>query len=679
MRERERRAFVSGAYWDLKALLNKRPDQESHRFEAQLLSVGGLRIASGRDFDENTGRIPEGKKVLLLNQEEADKLQARLINGTWRVASVEERTSQRSPAPPFTTSTLQQEANRKLGMGARDTMRVAQSLYENGHITYMRTDSVHLSDQAVDASRRRIVELYGEEYLTEQPRRYKTKSQSAQEAHEAIRPAGDQMLPVDRLPLADRERRLYDLIWKRTVATQMANARLKFTTVTIEVEDAIFRASGRNVLFPGFFRAYVEGSDDPEAALENQDSPLPELVVDEEVDCRELDAVGHETKPPVRYTEASLVKALEAEGIGRPSTYATIIDTIQTRGYAFKQRRFLVPTFTAFAVTELMEGHFEELVDLKFTAFMEQELDEIAEGKLDWLTYLRDFYLGEDGLENQVKSREADIDPRNASGLELSGLNAEVRIGQFGPFVAKEENGERVTAGLPAELPPADLTDEMAQQLFAEKSEGPRQVATDPETGMAIYLKKGPYGPYVQLGDGENGNGANGKNGKDKKKAKKPKRVSLLRGMKPEEVDEELALKLMSLPRTLGDHPETGKSVRAAVGRFGPYVTHDGVFASVKAPDDVLEIELDRALVLIAEKAAKGGKSSKSVLKDLGEHPDGGNIQVLDGRYGPYVKYKRTNATLPKEQKPEDVTMEMALKLIEEKLAKKKTGRKKKS
>ena len=385
------------------------------------------------------------------------------------------------------------------------------------------------------------LELYGEEYLTDKPRRYKTKSKSAQEAHEAIRPAGDQMLPVDSLPLSDdRERRLYDLIWKRTVATQMANARLKFTTATIEVEDAVFRASGRNVLFPGFFRAYVEGSDDPEAALEDQETPLPPLAVDEEVDCRELEAIGHETKPPARFTEASLVKTLEAAGVGRPSTYATIIDTILNRGYAFKQRRELVPTFTAFAVTELMEGHFEELVDLQFTAFMEQELDEIAAGDLDWLTYLNTFYLGEDGLENQVRSKEADIDPRTASGVELSNLSADVRIGQFGPYVAKEIDGQRFTAGLPAELAPADLTDEMAEKLFAEKSEGPRQVAIDPETGMAIYLKKGPYGPYVQLGGEDNDNGdkasgdkADGDNGKETKakgkakKAKKPKRVSL--------------------------------------------------------------------------------------------------------------------------------------------------------
>ena len=662
MRERERRAFVSGSYWDLKALLNKRPDQPDHRFEAQLLSVGGVRVATGRDFDENTGRIAEGKKVLLLDEEASNALQARLKDGIWRVAAVDERNASRSPAPPFTTSTLQQEANRKLGMSARQTMRTAQSLYENGHITYMRTDSVHLSDQAVSAARKRVVELYGESYLTEKPRRYANKSKNAQEAHEAIRPAGDQMLPADNLPIDGQERRLYDLIWKRTVATQMQNARLKFTTATIEVEDAIFRASGRTVLFPGFFRAYVEGSDDPEAALDNQESPLPPLSVDEEVDCRQLNAVGHETKPPARYTEASLVKALEAEGIGRPSTYATIIDTVQRRGYVFKNRRELVPTFTAFAVTGLLEDNFDHLVDLGFTATMEQELDDIAAGELDSLTYLRRFFLGEGGLENQVRSKEAAIDPRIASGIGFDDLSAEVRIGQFGPFAAKQVNGERITAGLPKELPPADLDEGLLEQLFNKKNDTPEAIGVDPETEKPIYLKSGPYGPYVQLGDAT-------------EEEKKPKRTSLLKGMDPEDVDMALALRLLALPRTLGTHPESGKNIRAAVGRFGPYVQHGNVFASVKEPDNVLDIELPRALELIAQKK---NANTKEVLKELGEHPDGGEIQVLDGRYGPYVKYKRTNATLPKDVKPEDVSMELALQLIAEKQSKKKGKRKRK-
>jgi DNA topoisomerase-1 len=664
MRERERRAFVTGVYWDLKAYLNKRPDQPEHRFEAQLLSVGGVRVASGRDFDENTGKVAAGANVLLLDQGQAEALRDRLLKGLWRVTELEEKESQRSPYAPFTTSTLQQEANRKLGMGAKETMRVAQSLYENGYITYMRTDSVNLSEEAVQAARRRVVELYGQHYLSSQPRRYATKTKNAQEAHEAIRPAGDQMRPVDMLPLGGEERRLYDLIWKRTIATQMANARLKFTTATIAVEDALFRATGRTVLFAGFLRAYVEGSDDPEAALDDQNTPLPPLTIDEVVDCRDLEALGHETKPPARYTEATLVKALEAEGVGRPSTYASIIDTIQGRGYVFKQRKELVPTFTAFAVTQLLEQHFNDLVDLGFTANMEQKLDDIANGETNYLAYLRQFFLGQDGLENQVKVRETAIDPRLASAVDLDNLSAEVRIGQFGPFVAREVNGERLTAGLPPDLPPADLSDELVEQLLSQKQDGPQLLGIDPVSGQPVNLKVGPYGPYVQLGEESEGK-------------KKPKRVSLLKGMERSQVTLEVAQQLLSLPRTLGAHPDTGKPVQAGVGRFGPYLVHDGSYVSLKAGDSVLEIDLERALEVLsgaADRKARGGSRAtrsprKNVLKALGDHPDGGAVQVLAGQYGPYVNYQTVNANVPKEINPADVTLEQALSWIAAKQA----------
>ncbi|MBP8293081.1 MAG: DNA topoisomerase I, partial [Caldilineaceae bacterium] len=410
----------------------------------------------------------------------------------------------------------------------------------------------------------------------------------------------------------------------------------------------------------GFFRAYVEGSDDPDAAIESQDAPLPPLTVGEAVDCRDLEAVGHETKPPARYTEATLVKALEAEGIGRPSTYATIIDTIQERGYCFKLRKELAPTFTAFAVTELMEEHFDELVDLKFTANMEQQLDDIANGETDYLAYLRRFFLGADGLESQVRTRDAEIDPRTASTVTLGDLNAEVRIGQFGPFVAKEENGERLTASLPPDLAPADLTDALVEEILHHKLDGPRVLGPEPESGLPVLLKKGPFGPYVQLGEDDPGSKA------------KPKRVSLLKTMQADGVDLALALDLLRLPRTLGEHPDTGKPVQAGIGRFGPFVLHDGVFANLKAGDDVLEIDLGRALELLAEK--KGGRSRsgaavKSVLVELGEHPSGGAVQVLDGRYGPYVNWGKVNVTLPKDIKPADVDLGQALAWIADKAA----------
>ena len=480
----------------------------------------------------------------------------------------------------------------------------------------MRTDSVNLSEEAIRAARRRIRDLYGEEFLSPQPRRYQTKTANAQEAHEAIRPAGDQMRPADSLPLDGREKALYDLIWKRTIASQMANARLKLTTATIAVEDALFRASGRTVLFPGFFRAYVEGSDDPDAELESQDTPLPPLAVGEGVDVRELEPVGHETKPPGRYTEATLVKALEAEGIGRPSTYASIIDTIQERGYVFKQRKELVPTFTAFAVTELLEQHFDELVDLKFTANMEQRLDDISNGSTDHLAYLRQFYLGAEGLETHVRTREAEIDPRQASSVNLINLNAEVRIGQYGPYVAKEEGGERLTVGLPADLPPADLTDELVEDLLHHKLGGPQTLGIEPESGLPVLLKKGPFGPYVQLGED------------DPTSKAKPKRASLLKGMAAESLALDVALQLLSLPRTLGPHPETGKPVQAGVGRFGPFVVCDGVYANLKGGDNVLEIDLDRALDLLAAKLNGGAGGRRSADEErpqgAGRTPGGG-------------------------------------------------------
>ena len=766
LRERERRAFVSGSYWDLKAQLNKRPDRAAHRFGATLVSVNGTRVASGRDFDESTGRIAAGKRVkthfseasgdvLLLDAEQARVLQQRLQDGSWAVHSVESSEQSRSPSPPFTTSTLQQEANRKRGWAARRTMRVAQSLYENGYITYMRTDSVHLSDEAVNAARRRVQERYGEQFLTPKPRRYRTNSKGAQEAHEAIRPAGSAMRPVDTLPLGGDEAALYDMIWKRTVATQMANARLRSTVVMIRAArqqeiggaaavEALFRASGREILFPGFFRAYVEGSDDPDAAIEDQESPLPVLAKDEAVDCRELEAVGHATKPPARYTEAALVKALETEGIGRPSTYATIIDTIQNRGYVFKQRRELVPTFVAFAVVQLLEKNFEELVDLKFTAEMEQTLDDIAEGDVDWLEYLNQFYLSEQGLENQVREKESAIDPRIAGQVDFPDLPVEVRIGQYGPFLAREVNGDRQTVSLPEDLAPGDLDAAAAEAMVSAKQEGPINLGTDPESGQPILVKDGRYGAYVQLGeDGERAprgkpdkpagpvdiNGATARElatlpgigpglakgimagrpyasaaelervprlsakavetltplvvaGKGKPKAAsasaakrqsrsdgKPKRVSLLKGMTMEGMDLQTALQLLSLPRLLSTHPEDGEEVHAGVGRYGPYVVHNRKFVSLKAPDDVLEVDLPRALALIKEAPTRrGGSSSRTVLKELGAHPeDGDPVRVLDGRYGPYVNHQKTNATLPKDGNPQSITFEQAMQLLAEK------------
>ncbi len=662
-RERKRRAFHPALYRSVKALLNKRPDCPENRFEAQLHSLGGKPLARGRDFDETTGQLPPGKDLLLLDREEADSLVEKLRAGVWRVTEIQEKEATRHPFPPFTTATLQMEANRKLGMGAAQTMRFAQKLYENGYITYMRTDSVHLSDEAIFAARNRIKTLYGEDFLNPAPRRFRTSDKGAQEAHEAIRPAGKEMRTVESLPLSGLERALYDLIWKRTIATQMKPARLRFQTATIAVDNAVFRASGRIVDFPGFFKAYIHGRDDSEDSTANQTAALPALAVDEEVDCRDLQCRNQETKPPPRYTEATLIKVLKDEGIGRPSTYASIITTIVKRGYVFKQRKELVPTFTAFAVNRLMEEHFQDLVDINFTADMEEHLDNIARGDKGWLEYLRHFYLGEQGLRNRVTAREADVDPRSLFALRLDSPPVEVRVGRFGPFLSWEKDGEQVRTGIQADIPPADLSAETVRRLMKQKDEGPQKLGADPETGLAVYLKLGPFGPYIQRG--ENGTGE-----------EKPKRIKLPDDIPVEEVSLETALKIIQLPRVLGEHPETGKAVKAGLGRFGPYLVHDGKFTTLKKPHNILEVTLDQAVEILAtapEPRGRGGRVGRKPLRDLGGHPgDGKPVRIMTGRYGPYVNHGRLNASLGKDTDLESFSMEDAVELLEKKAQKKK-------
>jgi DNA topoisomerase I len=657
MRERERRAFRQGSYWDLKAALK----QQKTPFEAKLVAVAGTKVASGADFDEATGRIAAGRNVVLLDEDAAVSLKDRLTGKPWTVTKLDERASTRKPAPPFTTSTLQQESNRKLRLSARDTMRIAQSLYENGYITYMRTDSVHLSEQAIQAARNCVEQMYGKAYLSPEPRQYATKSKGAQEAHEAIRPAGSHFRTPQETGLKDRELALYDLIWKRTVACQMAEARQTFVTVDFQVEDAAFRSSGKRIDFAGFFRAYVEGSDDPDAALEDREVILPALKVGDRPDCTKIEPVGHETQPPARFTEASLVKTLESEGIGRPSTYASIIGTIVDRGYAQMNGNALVPTFTAFAVSALLEKHFPDLVDLKFTAKMEDTLDRISTGDVQWLPYLRDFYLGDTGLETQVKERESQIDPGEAKSVELENLTAKVRIGKYGPYLEVENNGETLTASIPHNLTPADLDPEQVEVLLKQKTEGPDKLGLHPETGEPIYLLIGSYGPYVQLGDATEEN-------------PKPKRASLPKGKGLEDVTLEMAISLLALPRLLGVHPVTGNKIQASLGRFGPYVVHkkggeEGKddYRSLKAGDDVLMVTLERALELFAEEK-KGGKrraNTKTPLRELGTHPDDGEpINIYEGPYGNYVKYQKTNVGIPEGESVEGLTLEKALELL---------------
>ena len=663
-RERARRAFRSGSYWDLKARL----EQAGAAFDAKLTHLENQRIATGQDFDESTGGLKEGSKVRLLSETEAHALVNTVQASPWRVESVEEKPTVRRPVPPFTTSTLQQEANRKLRLSARETMRCAQGLYERGFITYMRTDSVHLSEQAISAARHCVEHRYGKDYLSKAPRQFSTKARNAQEAHEAIRPSGETFRAPADTGLDGRDLALYELIWKRTVASQMAEARLTMLTVDLQVADARFRSTGKRIDFPGFFRAYVEGSDDPDAALEGQEVLLPALKSGDAPTPREVEALGHQTQPPARYSEASLVKMLEKEGIGRPSTYASIIGTIVDRGYASLQNNALTPSFTAFAVTALLEEHFPDLVDTGFTARMESTLDEISTGKVQWLPYLERFYKGEEGLESQVQKREGDIDAGSSRTVDLEGLPCVVRIGRFGAYLEAKRVGddgeeELIKATLPQEITPADLDADKAELILKQKSEGPEALGEDPETGDLVYLLFGQYGPYVQRGQVSDEN-------------PKPKRASLPKGVRPEDLSLDDALGLLRLPRLLGEHPEGGR-VQAGLGRFGPYVVWDKGkgekdYRSLKGDDDVLAVGFSRALELLA--MPKRGRGGRTALKDLGK-PEGSEetVQVFDGPYGLYVKQGKVNASLPEGKGADAITLAEAMELLEAKAASKKT------
>lgn len=664
-RERARRAFHSAIYWDLKAHL------AAHRkpFIAGLVEVDGRRTATGRDFDEATGKLKAGRKVLLVDKKRVASLKRRLEEGTFWVRSVEKKRFRTNPAPPFTTATMQQEANRKLNLGSRETMRLAQGLYERGLITYMRTDSVNLSGDAISQIRSTVKARYGPEYLSPQPRRYRTRSSSAQEAHEAIRPAGADMNTAAELRLLGKERSLYELVWRRAVATQMASSLQRRVTAIIGAaeagssnldseheistrdSEAGFRARGKTIEFPGFLRAYVEGSDDPEAVLEDQEILLPDLVEGQELDLRKLESFERRTRPPARYTEASLVKALEEKGIGRPSTYAAIISTIQNRGYAELKKKNLHPTFTAFAVTLLMENHFPDLVDTGFTSRMEESLDHIARGDIDWREYLKGFYKGENGFEARLNQQQDNIDPRAASTVELTGLTPRVRIGRYGPYLEEDGEAKRRTAPLPDGMLPADLTAEQADEILRRRDQGPVELGKDPETGDSIYLLDGRFGHYVQRGDTQ--------------QEKKPPRQGLPPGTDPEAVTLDLALRLLALPRQVGEHPDTGEPVRAGLGRYGPYVVHKRDFRSLAPGDNLLTIGLDRALELLSTPK----RGARTRIREIGEHPDdGAPIELFKGRYGPYVKHGRVNASIGKDVDPADVDVPAAVELLKRRL-----------
>jgi DNA topoisomerase-1 len=653
-RERERIKFHSASYWGLKATFARPGAAQS--FEAELTHVSDQRVAVGRDFDPDTGALKQSSNVLLLGGEEAAALREEVLKGPAIVESVEETPFTRSPQAPYVTSTLQQDGTSKLRLSARRTMNVAQQLYENGFITYMRTDSTTLSDEALHGARAYIQNQFGAEYLPADARRYQTKVKNAQEAHEAIRPAGESFTDPQevRRALGEEAARLYLMILRRTVASQMPDARGTNVAVVVASGRARFRASGKTVEYPGFLRAYGVG-EDISAELDGAESVLPKVVQDDSLDARSVDALERSTQPPSRYTEGSLIRELERLGIGRPSTWATIVDLVLQRSYAFKKGSALVPTFTAMAVVALLEEHFTNLCDYEFTARLEDELDAISRGEANRDSYLHRFYFGDGhpGLNALVEQGEVSIDPRKVCGIPLGETNGggqvEVRIGRYGPFLS---NGEQ-RASVPEEQPPDELSVQRALQLLEAAAREPEALGDDPETGLPVYLKAGRFGPYVQLGAGGEGD--------------KPKMASLLPGMPTESVTLDTALALLALPREIGSHPETGQPVVAANGRFGPFVKSGDEIRSI--PADVatpLDITLEQAVELLKQPKGRRRAAKPEALREVGAHPVTGKaLKVLSGRYGPYVTDGEINASLPRGVKPEELEMAQAVELLE--------------
>ena len=656
-RERERIAFVSATYWDL---LGTFASAQGQPFEATLVSVEGRRIPSTRDFDPATGRLKD-EKLLLLDEAAARELAERLSQAPFEVVSLDDKPYTSRPYPPFTTSTLQQEANRKFRFTARRTMQAAQSLYENGHITYMRTDSTNLATVAVEAARELVQSQYGREYLPSAPRTYQTKVKNAQEAHEAIRPAGHPFaLPESlRRELSDDEFKIYDLVWKRTVASQMNDARGRRLTLVVAGAGAHFQVGGKTIDFPGYLRAYVEGSDDPAAELADKETVLPSVAVGDRIDCRQVEPKGHTTQPPARFTEATLTRTLEELGIGRPSTYAVIIDTILAREYVFKRGNALIPTWTALAVANLLESHLPDLVDYRFTAQMEDDLDAISRGEAERTAYLQQFYYGNGrpGLKQQLANKVDEIDARHVSRIAIGQPEGSepiyVRVGRFGPFL---EQGER-RAAVPADIAPDELRLAQALELLDKAAQAEQPLGICPETGKPVFLKTGRFGPYVQRGAPDD----------DKKQ-----NASLLKGMTPEEIDLETAVKLLSLPRELGTHPQSGGAVVAYNGRFGPYVKCGEETRSLTEGLSPLDVTLQQALELLAQPKAARRRfgAPREPLQTLGTSPVTGQpVQLFDGRYGLYVTDGVTNASLPKGTPAEGLKPEQALELLAERAA----------
>ncbi|MGY1615175.1 type I DNA topoisomerase [Geodermatophilus sp. SYSU D00691] len=687
-RERERMNFHAADYWSLEgvfAVADQRAgadNGEPTTVRARLVSVDDSRVATGRDFDPATGRVTGD--VVHLDEAGARGLAARLEGRQVTVSRVDEKPYRRRPYAPFTTSTLQMEAGRKLGWSSAQVMRVAQRLYENGHITYMRTDSTNLSNEAINAARTQARELYGDAYVPAEARRYAKKAKGAQEAHEAIRPAGDHFRTPGQLAsqLARDEFRLYELIWQRTIASQMADAVGQTVSIRLagrsSTDEAVeFTASGRTITFPGFLRAYVEsrdegagGNGDDEQGSDDAERRLPRVERGQRLDTRELEPKGHTTTPPARYTEPSLVARLEELGIGRPSTYASIMQTIQDRGYVWKKGSALVPSFVAFAVVNLLEQHFAQLVDYDFTASLEDELDEIASGSLGRVDWLTEFYFGGEGrhaggiaeaggLKQVIGQRLEEIDARGVNSIPLRATGPQgepvvVRVGRYGPYLqAGSEDGPRVS--IPEDLPPDELTTDRVAELLAAPS-GDRELGPDPDSGHPVVVKAGRYGPYVTTVVPEGSK-------------ESPRTASLFASMSPETVTLDEALKLLTLPRTVGTAPD-GEEIQALNGRYGPYLKKGSDSRSLEGEDKLFTTTLEEALAIFAQPKQRGRRAAATPLKELGPDPvTQGQVTVREGRFGPYVTDGETNASLRKGDDVEAITLERAAELLADRRA----------
>ena len=688
-RERARMRFRSATWWGVEGTFTHA--EAPSGFGATLVGLGGATVATGKDFDEHGVQTGKGG-ARVLGEEEATSVAGALTGRPFTVSAVTERPFRRSPAAPFMTSTLQQEAGRKLRFSAQRAMQVAQRLYERGFITYMRTDSTTLSDEALKAARTQAREMYGDAYVPDAPRRYERKVKNAQEAHEAIRPSGESFRTPDQAAreLSGDELRLYELIWKRTVASQMNDATGTSAQVRLTAEvpegvaagqEAEFSASGRVIAFPGFLRAYVEGEDDPEAELADREVVLPQLAVGNVVDGSAFEAGSHATQPPARYTEASLVKAMEELGVGRPSTYASVIATILDRGYVWKKGTALVPSFTAFAVVGLLERYFGDLVDYGFTASMEDDLDEIAAGREEVLPWLTRFYFGSavpgaargngddvetQGLKATVASHLSDIDAREINSIPLGegtdGQQIVARVGRYGPYVQRGED----RASIPDDMAPDELTIERAEEILAAPSND-RVLGTDPESGFDIQVKAGRFGPYVQVGEVTEG-------------GEKPRTASLFSSMEPATLTLEQALELLRIPRTVGTDPETGEDIVAHNGRFGPYLKRGSDTRSLTSEEQLLSVTLDEAQALFAQPKQRRGRAAAAPLRELGTDPTTNlPVVVKEGRFGPYVTDGTTNASLRKGDAVESIEMERASELLAERRAAGPSTRKKKA